>query len=173
MEINGYKAFNQDLTNRYGFKFEEGKTYSVDDYPSFGLNGKGFHFCKNIEDTFRYFNPDNCLIASVTGMGEIAEGFDDYNEYYNMFSSNKIRINHVLSREEVLSEILSLNTESRVCRFIAVVIRNLPITPAVVYGRQVVKAILLIVNCKTRIILPKSVRCLRFILNDMTLCGMW
>lgn len=119
MEINGYKAFNQDLTNRYGFKFEEGKTYSVDDYPSFGLNGKGFHFCKNIEDTFRYFNPDNCLIASVTGMGEIAEGFDDYNEYYNMFSSNKIRINHVLSREEVLSEILSLNTESRVCRFIA------------------------------------------------------
>ena len=29
MEIKGYKAFNKDMTNMYGKKFEVGKTYSV------------------------------------------------------------------------------------------------------------------------------------------------
>lgn len=29
MEIIGYKCFNEDFTNRYGEKFEIGKTYNV------------------------------------------------------------------------------------------------------------------------------------------------
>ena len=27
MKRNGFKAFNEDYTNRYGMRFEEGKTY--------------------------------------------------------------------------------------------------------------------------------------------------
>ena len=32
MELKGYKAFNGDLTNNYGDKFEEGKTYHLGTY---------------------------------------------------------------------------------------------------------------------------------------------
>ena len=29
MKRNGFKAFNEDYTNRYGMRFEEGKTYRL------------------------------------------------------------------------------------------------------------------------------------------------
>ncbi len=119
MEIEGFKAFNLNMTNRYGKQFEEGKEYHIDGEPIFGLNGNGFHFCKNLEDTFRYFDPNDCVIASVTGMGDIVESFDEYNEYFNIFACNSIRINHILSREEIISSILAISLERRVCRFIS------------------------------------------------------
>ena len=53
--IKGYKAFNKDLTNRYGSEFVEGTTYRVEGELKFGNNGNGFHFCKRLEDTLRYF----------------------------------------------------------------------------------------------------------------------
>ncbi len=119
MSIKGFKAFNSDMTNRYGLIFEEKKLYHVDGDPSFGLNGNGFHFCENIEDTFRFFDPNNCTIAEVTGLEKIVEGFDTYNDYYNMYSCSDIYIDHIMSRDEVISKILDLKVENRVCRFIA------------------------------------------------------
>ncbi len=116
-EVKGYKAFNDNITNRYGMQFEEGKVYSVPGKASFGLKGNGFHFCKNIEDTFRFFDPDNCKVASVTGFGDIAVGFDDYNEYYGMYASTIIRIDKILSREEVIKLILG-KSDNAVCRFL-------------------------------------------------------
>ncbi len=55
----GYKCFNSDLTNRYGSKFEVGKTYHAKGDIKFGNNGNGFHMCKNMEDTLRYFDAFN------------------------------------------------------------------------------------------------------------------
>ena len=117
-EIHGYKAFNGDMTNRYGMQFEEGKTYSVAGKASFGLKGNGFHMCKNIEDTFRYVDSENCMIASVTGFGDIAYGYDDYYGYYDMYSTTSITINHILSREEVIRTVLG-ESDLSIYRFIS------------------------------------------------------
>ena len=37
--INGYKAFKSDMTNSYGAKFEEGKSYHIDGDICFGVKG--------------------------------------------------------------------------------------------------------------------------------------
>ena len=118
MEIKGFKAFNNDMTNNYGDKFEEGKTYKLDGKIAFGVKGRGFHMCKRIEDTFRYVKDENIKIAKVTGRGTITEGFDDYNEYYDMFCTSEITIDHVMSRQEIIQELLKRPEES-VCRFIS------------------------------------------------------
>lgn len=117
--IYGYKCFNSDMTNRYGEKFELGKVYSASGKVRFGNNGNGFHFCKNIEDTLRYFDAkdDEVKICIVRGFGEYAIEEDDYNGYYDMFSIENIEIMKILSREEIIHIALNLN-EIRVCRFI-------------------------------------------------------
>lgn len=117
MELKGYKAFNGDLTNNYGDKFEEGKTYHLDGNVKFGVDGYGFHFCKNIEDTFRYINDPNIKVAKVTASGKIVESSDEYNEYFDMYASDTITIDHIMTREEIIREMLG-KTENKVCRFI-------------------------------------------------------
>ena len=117
MEVVGYKALNSDLTNNYGFKFEENKTYHIDGEVKFGVVGNGFHLSKRIEDTFRYINDENVVIAKVTGFGEIVEGFDEYNEYFDMYATSDIRIDHIMTREEVIQTMLNRG-EFAVCRFI-------------------------------------------------------
>ena len=79
MDIIGYKCFNKGLLNRYGKKFSVGKIYVTDGMLKFGTRGNGFHICKNIEDTFRYFNSlkndvDVCL---VKGSGDFIEYSDE------------------------------------------------------------------------------------------------
>ena len=50
--IKGYKAFYKNLVNQNGMSFEIGKRYVCEEeYQNYG-----FHFCKNIEDTLRYFD---------------------------------------------------------------------------------------------------------------------
>ena len=117
--IKGYKAFNVDLTNRYGSSFEVGKRYSVDANAVFGNHGNGFHFCKNIEDTFRYFPAieEKISVCLVKGTGEIAIYEDEYNGYYDMYSSENIEIIKQLTRDEIIEIGLNLNS-LRVCRFI-------------------------------------------------------
>lgn len=117
--IYGYKCFNSDMTNRYGGKFELGKVYSTNGKVRFGNNGNGFHFCKNIEDTLRYFDAkdDEVKICVVRGFGEFVLEEDDYNGYYDMFSIENMEIVKILSREEIINIALNLN-ELRVCRFI-------------------------------------------------------
>lgn len=118
MEILGYKAFNSDFTNNYGIKFEVGKIYLAKGKIKFGTNG--FHMCKNIEDTFRYFDALNneIKICKVKGSGKIIESYDDYNEYYDIFAVSKLEILKLLSHKEVVDMGISLS-DPRVERFIS------------------------------------------------------
>lgn len=114
----GYKAFNSDMTNRYGMAFEEGKDYHMDGEVKFGNEGNGFHFCQELEDTFRYFDADKGVkIAVVTPFGEMARYDDEYNGYYDMYSAEGIHIDHILNREEIIAYMLG-RPEYAVYRFI-------------------------------------------------------
>jgi len=120
MEIIGYKCFNKDMTNRYGKKLEVGKIYSTNNEVKFGNDGHGFHFCKNIEDTFRYFDAMNeeVSICLVRGFGNIDEFEDDHNGYYDMYASENIEIIKELSREEIITIGLNLYPD-RAKRFVS------------------------------------------------------
>ena len=120
MEIIGYKCFNKDLLNRYGKKFRLGKIYITEGSIKFGNSGNGFHLCKNMEDTFRYFDAmnENVDICKVRASGVIVEYSDDYYGYYDMYEGEKLEILHVLSRREIIEYALSLNDE-RLKRFLS------------------------------------------------------
>lgn len=121
MEVKGYKAFNKGLTNRYGRKFEIGKQYSVDGNISFGNNGNGFHFCKNIEDTLRYFDgvDGEVEIVEVIGTGEIVTNEDEYNGFYDMYAAKTITISKKIERKKLVNMFLTtITSEPRVVRFV-------------------------------------------------------
>ena len=119
MEKYGYKCFNKDMTNRYGVPLEVGKTYSIEGDIKFGNDGNGYHFCKNLEDTLRYFDAvnDEVSICYVKGFGNIDEYEDDYYGYYDMYASSNMEIIKKLSREEIINYALNLYP-FRACRFI-------------------------------------------------------
>ena len=53
--MKGYKAFNKDMSAMNNIKFEIGKQMHIDGPIKAGpIDGNGFHFCTNFEDTFRY-----------------------------------------------------------------------------------------------------------------------
>lgn len=108
--IKGYKAFNADLTNRYGIPFEEGKKYSVNGHAVFGNHGNGFHFCERLEDTLRYFDAmdGEVLFAEVVGSGDIVEYSDEYYGYYDMYAATEIEVLRVLTREDIINMYLSV-----------------------------------------------------------------
>lgn len=122
--ILGYKCFNKDLTNRYGIKFEVGKTYNANGEIKFGTtdyrtHSHGLHMCKNIEDTFRFFDTFNeeVCICEVRGMGGKCTYNDEYNGYYDMYSVEILEIIRIINREELINMALNLN-QLRVERFI-------------------------------------------------------
>ena len=118
--VIGYKAFNSDLTNRYGLKFKVGKIYFSTGAISFGNNGNGFHLCKNIEDTFRYFDAEKITICKVIGSGLFAKNNsqeDDYYDFDDMYSVEKLIILKKLTRIEIIQEGLKLD-EHRAKRFV-------------------------------------------------------
>jgi hypothetical protein len=119
MKVNGYKCFNKDKTNRYGMPFEEGKTYTVDGPIVFGNDGNGYHMATHLSDVFRYFDTenDNFTVAKVTGMDECVAFDDDYNAYYDMYACKTIRINHFMSREEIIDEMLKCNIPYQLTNF--------------------------------------------------------
>ena len=121
MEIRGYKAFNEDLSNRYGLEFETGEIYQVSGSISFGVRGNGFHFCKRLEDTLRYFDAmdDNIQIAEVIGRGSIVEYYDDYYGYYDMYVASELEVVKVLSREEIVYPYLFYENTEQVKRFVS------------------------------------------------------
>lgn len=100
----GYKAFNADLTNRYGVPFAEGGKYSITGPAVFGNQGNGFHFCERLEDTLRYFDAmdGDVKIALVQGGGEMVEANDEYYGYYDMFSATELEVIRILSRTEIV-----------------------------------------------------------------------
>ena len=117
-ELVGYKAFNKDLTNRYGKKFEVGKIYIMPGAIKFGTHGNGFHMCKNMEDAFRYFDTKNMTICKVIGSGEMDEGEDRYYGFYEMYAVKRLKILKELSRLEIIEQGLKL-PELRAERFVS------------------------------------------------------
>lgn len=117
--IKGYKAFDKNMRNRYGRLFEEGQTYKVEGALSFGNDGNGFHFCKNLEDTLRYVpaTEEEVTIARVASLGEVYEASDEFYGFYNMYSARIIKIEKFLSREEIIIKYLD-NSEHSVLRFL-------------------------------------------------------
>ncbi len=117
MFVVGYKAFNKDLTNRYGDKFEVGKSYCVLGDIKWGNDGNGFHLCINIEDCFRYFDSKESVIAEVIGFGELKKYDDEYYGYYDMYVCEKLKVVRLVSREEIFSMVKNFS-EDRLYRFV-------------------------------------------------------
>ena len=97
--MEGYKIFigNKDnFENNYGFQFEEGKIYETDQeiFPK----KAGFHFAKRLEDTLRYGNAreEDVIICKVTALGKIIEYEDEYYGYYDLYVTDKIKIDKIL-----------------------------------------------------------------------------
>lgn len=117
MEVFGYKGFNQNLTNRYGKKFEVGQKYYIEGDLKWGPLGNGYHMCTNLEDCLRFIDPNTSVIAKVKGFGKIKLHEDDYYGYYDMYVCEGIEIIKILSRKEIISMMLNVN-EYRQERFI-------------------------------------------------------
>lgn len=82
--MKGYKAFNEDLTCR-GFQYEIGKTYEMEG--KLIICKKGFHFCKTIGDTYKFYPMDgNTRICEIEALGDIST------ENGTKFCTNKIKI---------------------------------------------------------------------------------
>lgn len=126
MKIKGYKCFNKNLVNRYGKEFAVGQIYIARGILKYGNDGNGFHLCKNIEDTFRFFDTSkkDICICEVIGSGKMLEREDCENEYFDMYCVEKLEIIKQLTREEIISTGLALN-QYRVKRFIS----TLSLTP--------------------------------------------
>ena len=104
----GYKAFNEDGTNRYGKVFEIGESYHVDGdiLARFGKDGNGFYYCTKLADVFRFFAPDDVKVGVVEASGEIDSTIDEY-YYYEIFACSDIKVIKYLTREEILNTIIS------------------------------------------------------------------
>ena len=112
----GYKAFDENLINRYGKEFELEKEYTIDGEIKFGSNG--FHFCTYLEYTLRYVDGSNAVITIVESLGDLQKYDDEYNGYYDMFVTNKIKIIKVLTKEDILKYMFKL-PEFRIIRLIS------------------------------------------------------
>lgn len=116
--ISGYKIFSKDSYWKNSDEIVIGKTYvySLED------DKGGFHFCKNIEDTFIFFkyNEGACLYE-VCGGGDIINYENDYYEVYDVYAASMLKIVKKVTREDVVSFFYNFNFNlslSRLLRFI-------------------------------------------------------
>lgn len=121
--VYGFKAFNEDHTNRYGVLFEAGKTYKTEGTVQFGTKSMGgYHMCQNLEDTLKFFEglPEDPVVAEVEGFGKIVKYDDETQDYFDMYSVETLKVKRFLSREEMLNLVLSDPDmyDDRVCRFL-------------------------------------------------------
>lgn len=110
-EIFGYKAFDEDGTTISGDHLDEGCSYHYDGPVKFGKSG--FHMAVRLEDTIRYSSNreglKNPTIALVVCFGELDEGYDHYNGYYDMYAASDIAIIRYLTRREIIEYALKLD----------------------------------------------------------------
>ena len=71
--IHGFKGFDKDLKCR-GFQYEIGKDYEQEGEVK--CCERGFHFCENPFDVFRYYSPSDSRYCEVEGYG-IADKAND------------------------------------------------------------------------------------------------
>lgn len=72
--IHGFKGFDKDLKCR-GFQYEIGKDYEQEGKVKCCL--RGFHFCENPFDVFRYYSPSDSRYCEVEGDGNADKANDD------------------------------------------------------------------------------------------------
>lgn len=65
--MKGYKGMNMDMTCR-GMQYEVGKSYHIDNPV---MCKQGFHFCKNLEETFDYYRCECSRFFEIEASGEI------------------------------------------------------------------------------------------------------
>ncbi len=116
--ILGYKVFLKGLENSFSEPFELNKEYTLSGNAKWSMNG--YHFCLRPEDTLRNFDSFNyeLEIALVEGSGSIVEYNDEYYGYYDMYASTKIKVLKVLTREEIIKDVLSSNNIFRIQRLV-------------------------------------------------------
>lgn len=119
--IKGYKIFigNKNcFVNNYKKMFEVGKIYEVREriHPK----DSGYHFALRLEDTLRYGNAkeEEFVLCEVTALGNIVEYEDEYYGYYDLYVTDKIRIDKILTRNEIIDYALKL-PDYRLIRLIA------------------------------------------------------
>jgi hypothetical protein len=92
-KVMGYKCFNKDFTCN-NFKFKVGKTFTHEG--TIALCKEGFHFCKEIQHVFNYYQFDsNNHVCLVEASGEVVHGDDKS-------VCSKIKIVKELSWNEVI-----------------------------------------------------------------------
>ena len=72
--IHGFKGFDKDLKCR-GFQYEIGKDYEQEGEVK--CCERGFHFCENPFDVFRYYSPTDSRYCEVEGYGIADKANDD------------------------------------------------------------------------------------------------
>ena len=72
--IRGFKGFDKDLKCR-GFQYEIGKDYEQEGEVK--CCERGFHFCENPFDVFRYYSPSYSRYCEVEGDGNADKANDD------------------------------------------------------------------------------------------------
>lgn len=72
--IHGFKGFDKDLKCR-GFQYEIGKDYEQEGEVK--CCERGFHFCENPFDVFRYYSPSDSRYCEVEGDGIADKANDD------------------------------------------------------------------------------------------------
>ncbi|MFW5611954.1 MAG: DUF7666 domain-containing protein [Prevotella pectinovora] len=72
--IHGFKGFDKDLKCR-GFQYEIGKDYEQEGKVK--CCDRGFHFCENPFDVFRYYSPSDSRYCEVEGDGNADKANDD------------------------------------------------------------------------------------------------
>lgn len=72
--IHGFKGFDKDLKCR-GFQYEIGKDYEQEGEVK--CCERGFHFCENPFDVFRYYSPRYSRYCDVEGYGIADKANDD------------------------------------------------------------------------------------------------
>ena len=89
-----YKAFNQKL-GCLGYQFEIGKTYEIEGDPI--LCEKGFHFCRDMQNCFEYYDMDSriCEIKAE----------DIFKKEEGKRICRKITIIRELSKQEIMDRI--------------------------------------------------------------------
>ena len=71
--IRGFKGFDKDLKCR-GFQYEIGKDYEQEGKVKCCV--RGFHFCENPFDVFRYYSPSDSRYCEVEGDGKADKSND-------------------------------------------------------------------------------------------------
>lgn len=102
---------------------EVGKIYTTPMSPT--ARNSGYHFCKNLEDTLRYFNglEEEITICQVKAIGNISEYTDEWYGY-DIYATDKLYIEKILSRKEIIEYANKLDN-NRLIRFI----QGLKLTP--------------------------------------------